>query len=970
MTFVGRKPASGFRARARLEADRYGPDPWIFVRELLQNARDAGATRVELIVEQTSTGERVICRDDGEGMSYEHARRYLFSLYASSKESNRNQVGKFGVGFWSILRFEPQRILIASAPTSGKPWQVTLEGSLDQASLDQPALTTGTEVILERGPGDGQLDRRIRDAAHQNARFVCTRDDPQKPLLITVNGNAINEPFTLPPPFAAFSRGRVRGVIGLGTSARVELFSRGLRVRSASSLSEFLSAGGRHTDRSRVQFTELPGRLAPQALLESDALELLLSRSDAREDRTLRRLITLAQRELERLITRQIDAAHPLPLPQRLITGVMHILRTSLAWRLVVAALIGATIAALIAVWLWREQVLVRFGLQKTPVVHTVAAEPTTVVRRTPSYHDLARTYQGPQVDVLDSEGVALDLRYEPTDQVLRLAALIIENFDERGHPQLADTNPEALTQYVGTPCSSNNDTCTSITMAVDVEAGVMRIPIPTGHRLDTDQVELDGVDDLSVFATSLDEPVLVLPAETTSTLRYVTVVAPPQEPPTLYAQRAKLPPELEKLARNLRRQPLEKRVKRLTREVSKRVRYSISPEVARRHGEARDRGQQFFERALEIGAGDCDVQNGLLVSLLQHARVPARLAVGYVGRDGRPARWLHAWVEYRDKNGLWKHADASSGANPMAFAEAAQGPSDPTGEGPDTGSAQGPVTQPQPEQPTGEVAAPTVAGPPSPPPAAKAVTLPAWVAPSVAAFGMILVVGGLLRRRTRRDTQLDNGGDLSRLLQGALLQPDAFRSLPALYQRPLIPLLGGRQISLERALGLAASSALFRSGQPSKLAGDAHSGNVAVLDARSPEARTVADTLGAVDLDMWDKLMRTAQTTPLLEDVNAAFASAGERWTVRVADGLGSSLKSLDLGPLRLRRSPMKGTRLIVLDRNNPSLIEAAAAHSQTPRLAVLRMVDMLTKRLDLAVARRAVVLGACAKRVIREGA
>jgi hypothetical protein len=38
-----RRPGD-FRARARAEADRYGPDPWVFVRELLQNARDAGAT--------------------------------------------------------------------------------------------------------------------------------------------------------------------------------------------------------------------------------------------------------------------------------------------------------------------------------------------------------------------------------------------------------------------------------------------------------------------------------------------------------------------------------------------------------------------------------------------------------------------------------------------------------------------------------------------------------------------------------------------------------------------------------------------------------------------------------------------------------------------------------------------------------------------------------------------------------------
>jgi hypothetical protein len=49
-------------------------------------------------------------------MSYAHARRYLFALYASSKEQRRDQVGRFGVGFWSILRFEPKRIVIRSRP--------------------------------------------------------------------------------------------------------------------------------------------------------------------------------------------------------------------------------------------------------------------------------------------------------------------------------------------------------------------------------------------------------------------------------------------------------------------------------------------------------------------------------------------------------------------------------------------------------------------------------------------------------------------------------------------------------------------------------------------------------------------------------------------------------------------------------------------------------------------------------------
>ena len=63
--------------------------------------------------------DRVTCRDDGCGMSYQHARRFLFALYASSKEASREQAGKFGIGFWSVLRFEPSTIVIRSRPSRG-----------------------------------------------------------------------------------------------------------------------------------------------------------------------------------------------------------------------------------------------------------------------------------------------------------------------------------------------------------------------------------------------------------------------------------------------------------------------------------------------------------------------------------------------------------------------------------------------------------------------------------------------------------------------------------------------------------------------------------------------------------------------------------------------------------------------------------------------------------------------------------
>ena len=41
-----------FLERALQEAGRYGSDPWVFIRELIQNARDAGAGRITFTTEE------------------------------------------------------------------------------------------------------------------------------------------------------------------------------------------------------------------------------------------------------------------------------------------------------------------------------------------------------------------------------------------------------------------------------------------------------------------------------------------------------------------------------------------------------------------------------------------------------------------------------------------------------------------------------------------------------------------------------------------------------------------------------------------------------------------------------------------------------------------------------------------------------------------------------------------------------
>ena len=114
---TGQDSSAEFLRRAAAEAERYGEDPYVFLRELGQNARDASAGRIRVSMRSEDDRAWLIFSDDGRGMSLEHARAYLFRLYASSKEAEVASAGRFGVGFWSVLRWAPVRIEVHSRRT-------------------------------------------------------------------------------------------------------------------------------------------------------------------------------------------------------------------------------------------------------------------------------------------------------------------------------------------------------------------------------------------------------------------------------------------------------------------------------------------------------------------------------------------------------------------------------------------------------------------------------------------------------------------------------------------------------------------------------------------------------------------------------------------------------------------------------------------------------------------------------------
>lgn len=98
------KPETGAVAEmVRQFADRYA-----FVRELVQNSIDAGATSLHVRVERAGGIATTALQDDGAGMTRETIDGPLLTLFNSSKEGDASKIGKYGVGFVSVFAIDPE----------------------------------------------------------------------------------------------------------------------------------------------------------------------------------------------------------------------------------------------------------------------------------------------------------------------------------------------------------------------------------------------------------------------------------------------------------------------------------------------------------------------------------------------------------------------------------------------------------------------------------------------------------------------------------------------------------------------------------------------------------------------------------------------------------------------------------------------------------------------------------------------
>lgn len=266
-------------------------DPLAFYRELVQNAIDAETEEVVVALKH-GPGQPVVISvtDRGEGMDQETLQEKLLVLFRSGKEDQEDKIGKFGVGFVSVLAMNPERVTVRTSKGDGKSHVLHLHRDHSYELFEAGGgKRSGTTVSLtvqlaeEEIPG---LVSRSQQALARWCRFAQTpihfREVRQGEV---VSEARIDRPlrFAEAEVQVTHAEGDTRVVVALldAKGQYAGFFNQGLLL---------------HETRS-----PFGGILDGVRFIVQDArLEHTLSRDDVRRDRHFRRALNLVERVIEK----------------------------------------------------------------------------------------------------------------------------------------------------------------------------------------------------------------------------------------------------------------------------------------------------------------------------------------------------------------------------------------------------------------------------------------------------------------------------------------------------------------------------------------------------------------------------------------------------------------------------------------------------------------------------------------------
>jgi len=892
-----------FRRWAERGCRIYGQDPWAFIRELAQNSRDAGARKIEVEAFLQDGGTEVLrFTDDGCGMTLEHAREYLFRLYSSSKEQERSSAGQYGIGFWAVLRFDAVVLTIESS-RSGRGWGVSADREFALKEMPCTLNAHGTRITLARRARCASQSAFVNEAEEALGRYcrhLRRNDRRASRLRVLFDGRLISRELGLPGPLSlAFKEGPVEGVVGLDHSPRVQLLARGLPVWEGLLLDELSYSG------TTLKWdSEIAVGLAPVFILNGNALDVVMSRNAVIDNAALARVRKVARGALSRLVKLHMQRTFPLSFGLR-ITRALAGLPRKLATLPGALALLFCLAMAGVWAWpaveerLWGEDSAgvsaVRRGGDPSPEAResrkelseisnpgtieeeaageegSAAVDPAIGAKPGDSKHGpeiaaevspgsevplatLPALYRGSLVDA-PTPAAKLQLAYEPPrDLFFRFIAA--EHFEPgMGFVTRPPTDEEP--EYPSFVCG---DECVLVAVKLS-GSGRAVLPLPSGFKLERESLQLNRLPVASVREDRYGQPVVTVP-EGGGIIAYgcgpgpaARLVRSRFDALTETGGQGALAwsSEALRMMERAKGRPLDGKVAVALAWIADTMVYDTSRETAALY-QGLDEHTSWLDFVLGIGKGDCDVINAAAVLFLRELGIPARLAVGVSGRNGRAVPGLHAWVEYFDDG--FNAVDASA----VARRERAAATGLPASESRDAEDAvrAGPAGETREWSMVESGARTAFEGDGEQGRSISTVSMPY----RVLSAALVLLLAGLLafairrRGREQRFTAATSPALAQKLLAqmalSAASQPDAWQHADSIWVHAILPLHTGPRISLKRAYALARCGRLFAGlDGRTELVGAAVESGAAVLDKGDRAfAPLIAQIPGVVDLD------------------------------------------------------------------------------------------------------------------------
>ena len=211
----------------RIAAGEVVERPASAVKELVENALDAGASRVDVEIDGGG-GDRILVRDDGSGMGPEDARLAL-ERHATSKISSDEdlaRVGTYGFRGEALPSIASVSRLTLTTSDGSTPEAVRLRIEYGGRASEEPAgRPRGTDVVVESLFAKTPARRKFLSSPEAEARAVAAAvtkaalGNPSVAFTLVSNGRQ-----TLDAPAAVDRGSRILQVFGRATLGELEPF--------------------------------------------------------------------------------------------------------------------------------------------------------------------------------------------------------------------------------------------------------------------------------------------------------------------------------------------------------------------------------------------------------------------------------------------------------------------------------------------------------------------------------------------------------------------------------------------------------------------------------------------------------------------------------------------------------------------------------------------------------------------------